>query len=280
MNAGSTQVVLAGHVCIDVNVSEGPAYTSWGSALMYMAHYFERNQPDVSAVLVAPYGRDFMQYAGGLTLLPPPQGDDTLIYKNYSHGGHRTQQAEHTDSAEPPSLTEDIIQRLEQADIICLAPLLANFSADYARDLLSHRRPDSKTVLLPQGYFRTVGADGRVTPKEFEEADKIIPLFDMVILSEDDHPDSHRLTKQWASQASSSNIIMTLGAKGASWVRPEEVVTVPVEAVREDQIVDTVGCGDTFAAAAMYSYYRDGDIMTAIKAGNAAARAKLFQTPY
>jgi len=246
---------------------------------MYMARYFERNQPDVDPVLIAPYGRDFLRYTGGLTLMPLPQGEHTLVYKNYSRGGHRNQQCEYADSAEPVALTEDITERVKRADIICVAPLLPNFSQDYVRDLLSHRQPSAKTVLLPQGYFRTVEADGRVVPREFEEAGEIIPLFDMVILSEDDHPGSHHLTKQWASMSPSSNIVMTLGEKGASWVTSKKVITVETNPVPEDLIVDSVGCGDTFSAAAMYSYYHDGDVLTAIKAGNKAARAKLFQAP-
>jgi len=276
----SNEVVLAGHVCIDANVSEGSSYTSWGSALMYMERYFSGEQPDVEPVLIAPYGRDFVKYAGGLTLLPEPHGDKTLIFKNYSKEGQRLQECQNADVTQPPPLTDEVTARLKQADIICLAPLLPNFPADYVKRLLSYRQKTAKTVLLPQGYLRTVEADGRISTGDFEEADKILPLFDMVVLSEDDHPDSSNLTHQWAALAPDARIVVTRGSTGASWVEADHDHLVKTEPVPEERIVDTVGCGDTFAAAAMYEYWRGGDILKAIKAGNTAGRAKLFQTPY
>lgn len=273
-----TRVVLVGHVCIDVNISEGSSYTGWGSALMYMARYFARQQPDVKPVLVSPYGRDFLPYATGLALLPSePQAGHTLVYKNRSLNGRRTQRSEYYDTAGPVSLTDDIVNHLKQADIICLAPLLPNFSPTYVREILSHKKLGCKTCLLPQGYFRDIRADGQVEPREFREAEEIIPLFGMVIFSEDDHPDSSRSAKRWANL---SNIVMTRGPRGAAWIKPDRVVEVPVEPVTEDRIIDSVGCGDTFSAAAMYAYYREDDMAAAIQAGNAAARAKLFQTSY
>lgn len=275
----STEVVLAGNVCIDVNVSENTSYTGWGSALMYIARYFSRHQPDVKSVLVAPYGQDFLQYAGGLTLLPGPRGDKTLLFKNLSRGGRRTQECQNADTAAPPPITSEIAGHLQKADIICLAPLLPDFGADYMRRLMQHKKAAAKTVLLPQGYFRKVEPDGRVTPGEFDEAADILPLFDMIILSEDDHPDSHNLTRQWAAMAPDTRIILTLGAAGASWVEADRDTRIEVEPVSEDQIVDSVGCGDTFSAAAMYEYWRGGDVLSAIKAGNTAARAKLFEKP-
>ena len=270
------KIVLCGHVCIDVNTSEDATYTSWGSALMYMAHYFQ-DQLKIDPVLIAAHGRDFEQYAKGVTFLTVSEDDHTLIYKNHTINSRRLQQCEHVADAKPVSITAAVKDSVAQADIVCVAPLLPNFSAAYVRELLSSKKSKSLAVLLPQGYLRTVDHEGYVQPREFEEASAIIALFDMVILSEDDHRNCMQLAQQWARQAPQAAIIVTQGSRGASLISADDVKPVETEPVAENRIVDSVGCGDTFSAALMYSYLQGGDIIAAIQAGNAAARAKLFR---
>lgn len=270
------KIVLCGHVCIDVNISEGASYTSWGSSLMYMAHYFQ-DQLKLAPLLIAAYGRDFEQYTKGITFLPVAMGEHTLIYKNHTTNNRRLQQCDHVADAKPVPITKAVKDSVAQADIICVAPLLPNFSTAYVRQLLSTKKFKSLAVLLPQGYLRTADHKGYVQPREFEEADEIIALFDMVIISNDDHPNAVQLAQQWARQAPQVAIIVTQGSRGASLVSADTVRPVATEPVAEEHIVDSVGCGDTFSAALMYSYFQGRDIIAAIQTGNASARAKLFR---
>lgn len=270
------KVVLIGHVCIDVNSSENSAYTSWGSALMYIAYYFHRQQ-GVTVELIAPYGNDFHEYAQVVTLLTPAVGAETLLYRNVTQNNFRTQRCENADIAQPINLTEALKQHISEANIVCLAPLLPNFGPDYVSEIMAAKSSDCISVLLPQGYFRTVEADTTTKPREFEESEDVVPKFDLVILSDEDHRDAAELAQCWARVTPASHIILTQGSVGASLVTATDVRFVRTDSVPEDQIVDSVGCGDTFAAAVMYSYARDNDIKAAIQAGNLAARAKLFQ---
>jgi sugar/nucleoside kinase (ribokinase family) len=268
------KVVLVGHVCIDHNISEHAAYSSWGSAVMHMAHYF-RDHAGVEPVVIASRGQDFEPYAKNVTLLPAaPSSSKTLIYKNVTHDGKRTQRCENSSSAEPAPLGSNAIKAIAEADILVVAPLLPNFSVDYIQRLLGHTKASCLTALLPQGYFRAVTNQQAVAPRTFTEASKIMPLFDLAILSEDDYPDVREAAEKWAS--SHTEIIITQGPHGASLVTPDGFVSVPTHPVPEDRIVDSVGCGDIFSAALILNLFKEKDLVQAIGSGNKAARAKLF----
>lgn len=269
------KIVLVGHVCIDKNSSENSSYTGGGSPLLYISRYLAKHFAS-DPELIAPYGRDFLPFAAGLQLLSPPQDGHTLVYKNITHNQHRTQQCEHIDTADPVPLTSDMKKCVAEADVICLAPLLPNYPLKYVRDLLATRKPGSVAILSPQGYLRTVDAEGNVSPRDFKEALDILPLFDVTIFSEDDQPDAIATARRWAQDLPVSQIIVTQASRGASLVTATGVTPVATDPVPEDQIVDSVGCGDTFSAAVMMSYAQERDIVTAIRAGNKAARAKLF----
>ncbi len=271
------KVLLVGHVCLDHNVSENSSYVGPGSALVYMADYFQ-HQLEITSDLLAPYGRDFLQYSGELNLLSQPQGNQTLLYKNLTRDNkHRSQQCEHIEAAEPITLTDELLARAHEADIICLAPLLPNYSLDYVRRLLVAKKPAGISLLSPQGYLRNIDSRGNVYSKEFENAEEIVPLFDLVVLSEDDHTDAFYHASRWAQVAPKTHIVMTQGSFGASLINSEGVENVATNPVPESSVVDSVGCGDTFCAATANAYFHKPDIIAAIRAGNQAAGTKLFR---
>jgi sugar/nucleoside kinase (ribokinase family) len=270
------QVLLIGHVCIDMNVSETSSYTDWGSAVMYMAHYLQ-TKLEVNPGLVAPHGDDFLPYAQGVNLLNPPDGDTTLMYRNFPKLVPRKWECENTESAQPILLTKDIKEKIAQADIICLAPLLPNYSVEYVQELLSHKKEGAVSVLQAAGYLRTVNGKGEVLPRTFAEADQIVPLFDLAVFSHDDHPEALSLAGSWAESAPSTQVILTLSEQGASWFSAgNEAIHVGTIPVLENEIIDSVGCGDVFCAATMYEYFLNRNVVAAIDAGNHAARTKLF----
>lgn len=248
---------------------------------MYMAAYFRANT-NIDPVLIAPHGSDFRKYAKGLNLLPATRGKTTLLYKNVTHGSIRTQSCGNLDAAEPVPITSQLRSRMADADIIVLAPLLPNYTVEYIKELLAVKKPGCLTVLLPQGFLRSIDASGQVSPRKFKEVDDVLPLFDLAILSDEDvHGDFCEL-QRWAKQSLSTNIIMTQGAQGASWVKPTGLASVGTEPIPKEHVIDSVGSGDTFSAAAVVSYFTTKDVVGAIKVGNEAAGAKIRrrnQTP-
>ncbi len=270
-----TNIVLAGHICIDHNKSEHATYTGWGSSVLYMSEYY-RKHSQARPVAISSYGPDILPYLPETDLIPATPGQpNTLIYENDSSTGKRTQRCRNLDSAIPPAITPAIAAAVQKADIIIVATLLPNYSAAYLHELLGHARSDSLKVLCPQGYFRHVTPDGRIEARDFTEAAEIVPAFDLLMYSEEDHPQAIELAQQWKQRATHTNIIVTQGKDGATIVGADTLVPVPTIPIPLEEIVDSVGCGDTFAATVTLEYYRTKDLVAAIQTAHKTAAAKL-----
>ncbi|MDO8335392.1 MAG: PfkB family carbohydrate kinase [Candidatus Saccharibacteria bacterium] len=269
------KITILGHVCIDRNVSESSRYESWGSAAMYMARYFSSDD-SLQTNIIASWGDDFTQYTDGLDLYPLLSNvSKTMVYENTSVGGKRTQKCYNADIPNP-ELDDDALTVLGSSDIFILAPLTPSFDSAYMNRAMGSLDQDCLKVLLPQGYFRAIRSDGTVTPQEFADGRAIVEQFDIVIFSEDDYPHAMDLAEEWSYY---TTVVMTLGPEGAMIVQAGEREVVAVEEpVPPDKIVDSVGCGDTFSAALIRSYYTERDIHYAVMMGNEAARRKLLTT--
>lgn len=270
-------ILIVGHLCIDENISEKISYKNWGSPLMYMAKYLN-TKPDCNVTLLAPYGEDFHRYLKGMHLANKPKARPSLLYSNESKGLVRKQFAQNSQYAGPIEITKKLAKKIAEADILILATLLPNYNVSYVQELVSHVRQDCITAILPQGYFREVGVNGTINYREFTEAAKIVPLFDMVILSNEDLPNAVDVLSSWSEACSTTSIIMTEGEDGASIIKKGNITQVPTTAVPKTQIIDSVGCGDIFGAATVYNYYHTKDLLAAVKMGNEVARHKLINT--
>ena len=269
-------IVVVGHVCIDHNVSEHASYTNWGSGALYMASHAQRVL-GVTPMVVTSYGEDFAQYGHAFTLHPAaPQVAKTLVYKNVTKNGSRVQHCEQSAASGPPELDATTRRLLASADIVILATLLPNYSVKYVRELLGLTPLHCLKVCCPQGYFRHVNRDGSISPREFAEASELLPLFDLTFLSEEDYPSAHQLAQRWKAQPHMSEIVITEGPRGASIVTTGGLEHIPTRAIAEEDVVDSVGCGDVFAMATTYGYYMTHDLKAAILRGHLAASYKLL----
>lgn len=268
-------IVLVGHVCIDHNTTENATYTNWGSSVLYMAKYLQATYFAVPLV-VSNYGPDILPYLPAVDMVPDkPNQEQTLVYENDTRSLPRVWKAHHTEYAEPPALTPAVIEAIQEADIIAVATLLPNYSVAYMQELMSHAKPDALKVLCPQGYFRHVEANGLVTARDFAEAVDIIPLFDLVIFSEEDHPEAFKIARQWQHYSDHTRIVVTQGPNGATIIGSEKSTAIPTTPLAKEDIVDSVGCGDVFAATAMYHFYQTHDLTVAVKAAHKSAAKKL-----
>jgi hypothetical protein len=271
-------IVIVGHICIDHNTTESKTYTSWGSGVLYMAQYFQRTH-HLQPVAVTNYGPDILPHLPAVSLLPAnPTQPQTLVYENDTRTHPRVWRAHNTGWAGEPALTSEVIQAIQSADIIILAVLLSNYTPGYIRQLLSYARPEALRMLCPQGFFRHVEADGLVVPRQFKEAGAVVPLFDVVVYSEEDHPAALDIAKTW-KQTMDTEIVVTRGANGASIVEKDQVIHVPTTPLTPEEIVDSVGCGDVFAATLIHALYVSKDVHKAIVEAHQAARRKLLDTP-
>jgi hypothetical protein len=270
-------IVIVGHICIDHNTTESKSYTSWGSGVLYMTQYFQDTH-QLTPTAITNYGSDILPYLPSVNLLPThPNQEKTLVYENDTRSQPRIWRAHNIEFAEAPALTPEVVKAIQEADIVIVAVLLPNYSAAYIRELLGHATPGTLRVLCPQGFLRAIGPDSLVTPREFEEADAVTPLFDLVIYSEEDHPAALDLARRW-KQATDADIVVTQGARGAHIVGRQYDLQVPTEALAPDEIVDSVGCGDVFAATLTYDFYLSKNLRHAVLEAHQAARRKLLNT--
>lgn len=243
--------------------------------MLYIAQYLQAAH-QITPVIVSNYGPDILPYLPEVHMVPEePNQEQTLVYENDTRTVPRIWKAHNTDFAEAPRLTPEVIEVIQEADIILVGTLLPNYSPEYIQELLGYARPTALRVLCPQGYFRTIEADGLVTPRDFIEAPDIVPLFDLVIYSEEDHPRAFAIADGWLKYTDNTRIVVTQGEKGASIVAKDGTTAMPTTPIAPEEIVDSVGCGDIFDATVTYVYYQTKDLQKAVQTAHVAAAKKL-----
>lgn len=272
----SPNIVIVGHVCVDENTTETSAYTGWGSPTLYMAQYLQAHYYVVPLV-VSNYGPDLVPYLPVIDMIPnKPNQEKTLLYMNDTRVTPRSRKVFNAHFAEAPALTPAAVAALEQADIIIVATLLPNYPPDYLKAVLAHGKPSCLKVLSAQGYFGHVEADGTVVPRESALAPQLAPLFDLVMYSEEDHPEALAIAKKWAHGAPQTQVVVTQGPNGATIVNTHGAQHIPATPVPAAKIVDSVGCGDVFGAALAYAFYMSKDLPAAVAKAHRAAGKKLL----
>lgn len=126
--------------------------------------------------------------------------------------------------------------------------------------------PDSLLGVTPQGWLRCGGADGTVGRCQWTDAEKVLSLSTVTILSPEDLGGDRSLLRQYLRW--SRLLVLTLGRKGAIVHSRASARRVPAFQAEE---VDPTGAGDVFAAAFLISYKETGDCIEAARFGNCAA---------
>ncbi len=271
-------VVVVGDVCVDRNISENASYSSYGSPSVFMSRIFSKFT-DVTTTIISHYGADFSPTLIN-TLMYPPQANskNTLIYENHMKKGVRQQKVYNADNFQTVTINDELKHIISNADIVVLAPLLPYYSAEYVKKILSFTKNTALKLLLPQGFFRKIETNHTINPRIFIEDHTIIPLFDFIILSEEDRADIDTVIKKWLDW-SSLKIIVTMSNKGGRFVSRNDSFEVPTKPISNTQVVDSVGAGDIFAAGFMYQYFHSKNIQKSIEFANYIAGQSLKFTP-
>ncbi len=266
-------ISMVGHVCIDKNITESGTYHGPGSPAMFLEKIF-RKFPQTKVRIISQYGEDFLPYIKDIDIYPKePSQHDTLVYENCTKGNMRTQKARNRHNAEPVAIDKELKSVFSSSDILFFAPILPNYSSRYVKRVLSYVNQHTLKILLPQGYYRDFDGDNNVVQRDFIEADDIIPLFDVVIVSEQDHKDMKNIAQVWSQV---TRIIITLGEKGSLYISKNRTQKVSVKPVAEKDIVDSIGSGDIFSASFAYKYYTSRDMYVSLRFANNIARQCLF----
>jgi len=132
---------------------------------------------------------------------------------------------------------------------------------------------DASLAVLPQGWMRTRGKDGVMGPQPWEDADDVLPLTQLLVLSEEDVPGSEETAVKWFDQVPLGAI--TRARRGATlYVNGEPYHVTPDRAAE----TDPTGAGDVFATTLLIEYQRVGDAWEAAAAAACAGAATVEGT--
>lgn len=277
MNFSSPNIVLAGHVCIDRNKIDGVPVTKWGSSVMYMARLLSTKY-DVEALAIAPYGEDFV-YKDEVSLLNAAQTWPTMIYENILNNGHRVQYCHNYQHSALPQLENNITEALQAASIFVLAPLAPTINVDQVTQYVKQLPSDCLKVLLPQGYMRNFDSSDLVSKRQFIEAAQLLPLFDVVVASDEDCDNALDQAKEWSIFNSQAKIVITQAGNGATFFAGQQSQQVPTVEILPKDIINPVGCGDMFSAQLMLSLSQGLDISSAVSVANTKTAEALKSKP-
>jgi len=269
-------ISILGNVCIDKNISERASYITAGSPAMFMSRIYKQF-PDCVTNIIASYGKDYLPYLDKLTIIPRiPNVKKTLIYENITKNTDRLQKAYHRVESIPVPIDNYVKSVLSDSDLVFIAPLLPNFPKSYFSTIKSSTNKKTLIVLLPQGFFRNFDSENNVIVRQFVEADDILQYIDIVIVSDQDHPDMLPICQKWSKNNHNLITVITEGEKGANVIKNGIEIYITTIPVAEKNIVDSVGSGDIFSAVFAYQYKKSHDILKAGRFANAIARQKLF----
>src|SRR3989338_6603528 len=151
----------------------------------------------IKPLVIYVYGADFPnKWVNGSLIYPSqPQQLHTMLFRNsYSTSGQRKQNVQYHHHALLPKVDE-YRKLIKKIDAVMVAPLINNIDTSEIIKLIN-TTVKSLHVLLPQGFFREVKRGGQVVYKNSQEADTIIRLFDIVVLSEEDCPQADKKAYQ------------------------------------------------------------------------------------
>jgi sugar/nucleoside kinase (ribokinase family) len=270
-------VTIIGHVCVDHNTIDGVSRTTWGSSAMYIAKYYLKNF-DVRPRIVARYGHDFTPFAHDFVFTEQPEGEVSLRYENIVNNGERVQFCHRSEASGPVPLREDIAELVRGSDIVIVAPLLDNYSADYIARVMQYASEDCLKVLLPQGFVRHINAEEKIEKQPFADASAIVSYFDLVVASEEDGDDMMTQAQAWFT-AGAGNVVITQAEKGATVFNPRGNEQIPTTPLSFYDIKNPVGSGDMFSAQLAIGMHDGLDAHEATRRANQTMTVVLLGDP-
>jgi len=265
------KVFLWGDLCIDKNNIAGREISGPGGSAYFCAKILRKL--GWKPIIIFPRGEDYDDnWLGKVAVYPEkPVEDKTLVYKNiYDDRGKRTLYAENRDRAyfiDPASLPDIYFERAEAA-IVC--PIDNNVTVDKIKNL-KEKMGDKPIACLPQGFFRRHEADGRVFQAHWDEEEVMVPLFDLIFVSEEDAENMDETAQKWSMAG--PIVAVTRAERGCSIYEKGEEHNFP--AFNIEEIVDPVGAGDIFSAAFLYYYLMKRNARKAAVFANATAGLSL-----
>jgi sugar/nucleoside kinase (ribokinase family) len=156
--------------------------------------------------------------------------------------------------------------------IVLFGPLAQEIDTSFV--LSFPRQTGGLLAATPQGWLRRWDADGRIWPTMWQDAERVLPTLDVLILSHDDllpfvgqnRLEADALLQRWSMLV--PLLVATDGRHGATLFQHGASELFPAFPAQE---VDPTGAGDVFAAAFLTHFYRYHNPMQAVIFANCTA---------
>ena len=252
--------LVIGHVAKDL---VGSGYRLGGTAA-YAALTASNLGRRVGVVTSAGPDLELRHLLPGIRVLCLPSPVSTTFLNVYS-GGERHQYV-HAVADRIPA--DAVPLEWRTCPVVHIGPIVHEIDEGII-DLFAH----SLLGLTPQGWLRRWDAGGRVAPRHWEGAHRVLPRVDAVIVSEEDL--DGEATALRTELQSAPLAIVTEGAKGATLHTQGQRQRIPT---RDIKPVDSTGAGDVFAAAFLVRLAETEDPWEACRFANVAASLSVEKT--
>jgi len=248
------QYLVIGHVTKDVQADH--SFRIGGTAT-YAA--LAAAQLGLAVAVLTSVNGDFRPFEGHPSIaLRARPADNTTIFENIYLGKHRKQYIR----ALAQVLTiDDLLPDWERAPIVHLVPVCQEVALD-----LVDAFPHSLLGVTPQGFLRHWDQDGLVSPTDWVDAEHVLEVADVVVLSLQDLGGDRAQLERYKQRA--KLLVLTVGEDGAIVYQHGRSIRMPAYEVAE---VDPTGAGDVFAAAFLIRYYETSDALEAARFANCVA---------
>ena len=234
-------LVVVGHVTLDrFGDSTRP-----GGAALYAAVAAQRL--GLSVGLLTSHGDDFP-----LDLVPPQievVAVPAVSTTTFEHRPGAEGRALRVTAAAVPLAAAHVPEDWADARIAILAPVLQEVDP-----LIAAAFTDTAVAVAAQGYLRTLGREGEVTPSAWPSPAWLLGHVQALFLSREDVADEAGSVVEWLQRVPVG--VLTEGREGAQVFVNGQGYEVRPRPARE---VDETGAGDVFAAVFMVHYEAEGD---------------------
>jgi 1D-myo-inositol 3-kinase len=213
-------------------------------------------------------------YLPHIALHISPSAHTTTFANTYQHG-FRTQYL----YAHGSSLRlNDVPRAWMQSPIVLFGPLAQEIDTEFV--LAFPRHPGRLRAATPQGWLRRWDTDGRIHPTTWQDAERVLPTLDALILSHDDllpfvagnRLAADALMQRWSMLV--PLLVATDGQHGATLFQKGTSQHLPAFSAQE---VDPTGAGDVFAAAFLTHLHLHHDPVQAVTFANCTASFSIEQ---
>ncbi|MBI2580232.1 hypothetical protein HYV85_00290 [Candidatus Woesearchaeota archaeon] len=271
MVVGKTFLAV-GNACIDSTSSGKRA----GGSVMYSA--VAAKKLGWNAVIATNFAPDYEALTPplkGLKVIRHSSRSTTTFGIRYSGGSRQMALEKAGEKIDTESIVKALAVGSVNPDILFFCPVAGEYGSELVRAVAA-LYPESLAVVTPQGWMRQWLREGNaISWKEWAGADEVLPLVDVLVLSEEDVDGNSNILGNYEKLIGKSRgrgfgsfVVLTQGERGATAYSGWKEVFSPAFRAKA---VDPTGAGDVFAAAFSVRYYETRLLADSLAFANSAA---------